>query len=175
MGLEITAYRGLQPSPEPREPQPVPEEGFRLSEFCDLRNCLKYTEETFPGRTATLRPDMSYDSCAEAFEFRVGSCTVYGVWRNRLAWLAGYGCAEDVWNDPKPGPFVELIDFSDCNGLIGPVVSAKLAKDFAEYEPKAVARGNLEDEADDWFLLLYRKWRRAFELAADNGMVLFGG
>ena len=75
-------------------------------------------------------------------------------------------------NPEKEGlPFVELINFSDCEGVIGPKVAAKLAKDFADYEDRASAFA--AKFKDDFFLALYREWRRAFEWAADGGMVHF--
>ena len=65
----------------------------------------------------------------------------YCKWRNRLAEMAGLGSAEAVRTNPeKEGlPLVELIDFSDCEGVIGPKVAARLAKDFADYEFMASA------------------------------------
>jgi hypothetical protein len=108
------------------------------------------------------------------FTFQAGSYMYYSKWRNQLAEMAGLGSAEAVRTNPeKKGlPFVELIDFSDCEGVIGPKVAAKLAKDFADYEFSASAFA-VESE-DDFFLALYREWRRAFEWAADGGMVYFG-
>ena len=88
--------------------------------------------------------------------------------------MAGLGSAEAVQTiSQKEGlPFVELIDFSDCEGVIGPKVAAKLAKDFADYEFMASAFA--AESNDDFFLALYREWRRAFEWAADGGMIYFG-
>ena len=60
-----------------------------------------------------------------------------------------------------------MINFSDCEGVIGPKTSAKLAKDFAEFQAQADAH------PDDWFRDLYTTWRRAFELASDDGAVGF--
>ena len=62
-------------------------------------------------------------------------------------------------------PFYELINFSDCEGFIGPKTSAKLAKDFAAWQEKAGERG--------WFSEKYAQWRAAFELAANGGVVQF--
>ena len=63
-------------------------------------------------------------------------------------------------------PFVELIDFADNEGYIGPTVAAKLARDFAQHEASI-----LSPEVEGWQAKLYRDWRHAFELAADNGCV----
>jgi len=60
------------------------------------------------------------------------------------------------------------------------------AKDFADHEEKAATfaaslnngvalksdfDGHPAGGEGDWFLMLYRKWRHAFEMAADNGIV----
>ena len=57
---------------------------------------------------------------------------------NELATLAGYAGADDAW-ERTDGPFWELINFSDCEGVIGPKTSAKLAGDFAAFQEKADA------------------------------------
>jgi hypothetical protein len=48
--------------------------------------------------------------------------------------------------------------------VIGPKVAAKLAKDFADYEDRASAFA--AKSKDDFFLALYREWRRALELVS---------
>jgi hypothetical protein len=65
------------------------------------------------------------------------------------------------------GPFWELIHFSDCEGTIGPEVSAKLAQDFARYQDQADAH------PDERFRDLYATWRTAFEMASQGGAVDF--
>ena len=110
----------------------------------------------------------------ETDSFRAGSYSGYGWWRNELAKLAGYAPHDsdgqisycvDCW-EGKSGPFSELINFSDCEGTIGSECSAKLARDFAEFDAKAQAEG-------EEFYESYQDWRRAFDMAADNGAVIF--
>ena len=64
-------------------------------------------------------------------------------------------------------PFFELINFSDCEGILGAPVCAKLAADFAKYQERA------NTSHDEWWREKYAGWRRAFEMAADNGCVEF--
>ncbi|EJO27445.1 hypothetical protein QWC_31809, partial [Achromobacter marplatensis] len=104
------------------------------------------------------------------------------MWRDELAKAAGYPkgkykqhgmdweshCVE-CWNGAQ-GPFSELINFSDCEGAIGTAVSAKLARDFAEFDAKA------KDHSGDLgarFYQLYKEFRAVFEMAADSGAVYF--
>lgn len=75
-----------------------------------------------------------------------------------------------VWQNPMGyagRPFYELIDFSDCEGVIGPEVSAKLAKDFADWDEQA------KRTLDDYDYEMYSNWHKAFKIASDGGAVIF--
>lgn len=56
-----------------------------------------------------------------------------------------------------------------CEGVIGSSVSAKLAKDFADFQKDADAH------EDRNFREKYAEWRKEFEMAADDGAVSFHG
>ena len=70
------------------------------------------------------------------------------------------------------GPFWEMIAFSDCEGVIGSSVSAKLAKDFAEWDERA-KRHIVVQGPDGWFYEKFCQWRQAYEMAANDGLVQF--
>jgi hypothetical protein len=155
MGLDITAYRGLR-----RVECDDTEYG------CD--HLQPYDNPDFPGRMAGL--EEGHYEAADSFGFRAGSYSGYNQWREGLATLAGLPSPREVWENPDAyagKPFVELVNFSDCEGTIGPVVSAKLARDFAEWDDRAKA------QMDDYEYGRYAGWRRAFKLAANNGAVDF--
>jgi hypothetical protein len=119
----------------------------------------------FPGRADELESKAGYRS-EEFGSFRAGSYSGYNRWRDDLATLAGWLNAESAWK-AVDGPFWELITFSDCEGVIGAAVSAKLAKDFAEHQQKA------DVHPDEWFREKYADWRNAFVKASDDGCVDF--
>ena len=52
--------------------------------------------------------------------------------------LSKSGGAQSMWDSADGGdyglPFMELINFSDAEGIIGPVASKKLYYDFRKYE-----------------------------------------
>jgi hypothetical protein len=73
----------------------------------------------------------------------------------------------DCWENHSTGPFYELINFFDNEGTLGPVVAAKLAKDFADHRSKA------EQVEDVFFVESYREWDKAFQMAAKQGAVEF--
>ena len=172
MGLDITWHRNLTKA--------VGNEAF------DERGEFRYDDDwrqlyingDFPGRADEIEHRAAYRS-EESGTFAAGSYGGYNVWRDQLAELAGYPKAPyekygvlgrshcvACWNGTT-GPFAELINFSDCDGVIGAAVSAKLAADFAEHQAKADAH------PDARFREKYALWRHAFEKAADGGCVDF--
>lgn len=172
MGLDITAYSKLKkvPCKFNSDGEPINDKGQdREGVF------IPYAHSSFPEHHKGLTPKAAYEY-GKSFDFRAGSYSGYNAWREQLAALAGYA-AKPGFTDAKPhsetawdmdsGPFWELINFSDCEGCIGPVVSAKLAKDFADYQAKADAHD------DEYFRRKYSEWRKAFEMAADGGAVDF--
>lgn len=163
MGLDVTAYQYVRPAADgegmsARWPdEPDDEAGYvRL-----------YVNPDFPAHAGALRTGV-YHTSGERHGFLAGSYSGYNAWRDQLARMAGYESARAVWAqaDTIAGrPFVGLINFSDCEGVIGPAVCAALAADFAAHQPQADAH------PDAWFRAKYADWRRACELAADGGAV----
>jgi len=176
MGLDITAYRKIikidavfDADGEPIDPS------TREPIDYDMK---AYRNDAFPGRADDIE-DRAIYRAEDSFGFRAGSYGGYNHWRDALAKLAGYpiGQYEEhnrKWDshcvacwEGQEGPFCELIHFSDCEGVIGASVAAKLAKDFAEFQDAA-------DKLDDqFFTASYTNWRKAFEMAADAGAVSF--
>lgn len=105
--------------------------------------------------------------------FRAGSYSSYNAWRNELARVAGYEPAangrydETVWQSTG-GPFWEMINFTDCNGVLGTAVCKKLHSDFVAFRDIAI-RG-----FSDGDMLTYEQFETSFKLAADGGCVMFG-
>ncbi len=178
MGLDISYYKGIRKidclfneSGEAVDPRTREEIDYDTY----FKACLN---SHFPGRADDIEDRACY-AFADADGFRAGGYGGFNVWRNELAKLAGYPEGEyeqygrmwpsycvACWNG-EAGPFSELINFSDCEGVIGTAVSKKLAADFAKFQAKADAH------PDDWFREKYADWRRAFEAAAEDGCVTF--
>lgn len=175
MGLDITAYSKLKvvdvvydADGEPIDP--VTRESLFVSaaDFAHI-----YVNPDFPERADALM--RGYYLYGETLGFRAGSYSYYSRWREELAKLAGYPgssdslypCSSTVY-EAFGGPFWELINFSDCEGAIGPKTSAKLAEDFAGFRKKldgaVVSMG---------FVDTYDEFEKAFQLAADGGAVCF--
>jgi hypothetical protein len=115
-----------------------------------------------------------YERCEHVFSRSYGT---YNRWREMLANLAGYArhptekdeChihSRTAW-EAESGPFWELINFTDCDGVLGAQTCKKLLLDFEAFEAAAAAH------ADSWFSEIYRTFHQAIRLAADGGAVKF--
>jgi hypothetical protein len=102
--------------------------------------------------------------------FRAGSCSGYNRVRADLCRLALGVDPEMVWASParyRDEPLYPLIQFSDCEGAIGPDTSKRLADALD-------ALASRFGEMDEWSALTAENFRVAFREAADSGgFVLF--
>lgn len=104
------------------------------------------------------------------------NCGLYNEWRAILSKLV---VGEDILKKGKnesgfkDKPFFEILNFSDCEGIIGPKTSKKLFGDFIKYEEKAKEYSS--DTSNEGFYDNYKKWKEIFELASsEKGVVCFG-
>ena len=108
----------------------------------------------------------------KSYGFRAGSYTGYGEWREGLAEYAGL-TVRDYWGKPDTGqPFYELINFADNEGTIGPEAAADLLADFRQHEAGYKAAHSGGGAMDQYDIERYHHWMLAFELAAQDGMVV---
>lgn len=156
MGLSITYYSKL--AKVDGVDKDVDGNPADYDKFVCFGASMNWSEGLWPGRAAPLDSAATY-SWAAADSFRAGSYSGYNAWRRQLKSLAS-----------GDGDFAELIDFSDNEGVIGPVVSAKLAADFQRNQARADA---YDGEGVAWFKKKYHDWRKAFEAASDAGAVDF--
>lgn len=113
------------------------------------------------------------------FDFRAGSYSGYNTFREILC-ESFYGLKPEViWGNItkyKDSDFVELINFSDCEGFIGPKTSKKLFNDFIKNEDKFInfldTKFN-ENINKDYYKEKYQEWKKAFEIASEDGVVRF--
>jgi hypothetical protein len=87
------------------------------------------------------------------------------AYHDQLAKLGGFNWL--IHDVESPGPFRELIGYSSDSGIIGPMVSAKLADDFAWFDERARALG------DCGFYTWFTVMRELFEFAAKDGAVRY--
>jgi hypothetical protein len=171
VGLDITAFALVDLEPVPRAGDDDWPEYIAVWNH-PSHECRALPLEKRPDKDG--RPSVRYRvDRGRSISFRAGSYSGYNQFRKELCRMS-HGVDPDViWAACQehggcvPGPFVEMINFSDAEGLIGPEACARLADDFDEYHEKA--KGCLEG----WHLETYEDFRRAFRLAAGTGCVEF--
>ncbi len=97
--------------------------------------------------------------------FRAGSYGGYNAWRRWLAEQAGYSDDDAHEGRIADAPFLPLVNFSDCEGVIGAETSRRLAADFAAFADKVTGEPS--------YIAKFHEWKRAFETAANDGAVAF--
>jgi hypothetical protein len=180
MGLDIHAashLRYIGPIPSYEERDRLEEEAARQDKCLnEVYFLMDPNDADWEEHLAGMKSGLyAYTAATEQHEFRAGPYSDYNLWREHLSRLALGVEPSVVWDNPEQfagRPFVELINFTDCDGRIGTRVAAKLAADFqthaAEAEDYAASL-----EGDDSFLDTYRDFARAFELAAQQGALAF--
>jgi hypothetical protein len=191
MGLDITAYSHMIHVGKHEKDRALNEgEPGGLDDWCYYENHAQaFAYDSFPRSfrgipilsTRTIGGNAKFleGGCfevtdkTETHEFRAGSYGGYGHWRQDLARQFNpapiLGLREGMQQPDPDLPFYELIWFADNEGSIGPEAAADLLADFQEHADRY-------DPADDQLGYMRRKyvdWTRAFELAAQDGLVHF--
>jgi len=138
MGLDIHAashMRYVRPIPEGDEFDRLEEQANAQDKCLDEVYFLLYPNaEGQEDHLAGMEPGLyEYTAASEQHDFRAGPYSYYNTWREQLSRLALGVEPEAVWEEPDRfagRPFVELINFTDCDGRIGSGLAAKLATDF---------------------------------------------
>jgi hypothetical protein len=97
--------------------------------------------------------------------FPAGSYSGYNEWRDNLSLLVHQVPAREIWKNIdkyKNLDFVELINFSDCQGELNHETCTKLYRDFTKWMPK------IEHLADADFIRLFKHWHDGFCQATFN-------
>lgn len=167
MPLQVTAYRQLVALDDcERDPDGHPSD---TTAWYAHPETVAFTERGWPGYAAGIVSGGAY-GFAESYSVRMGTYSHFNQWRRVLTTMLT-GCT-DAWEDRPTQPFAELTSFADSDGIISGPVAAKLAKDFADFQPYAEAFA--KDFVDGrYWISRYKSWRKVFEVAADNGAVEF--
>jgi hypothetical protein len=114
------------------------------------------------------------------FDFHAGSYGTYNWFRRNLSTAIFGVSSEDIWlkSEAYEGrPFFELIEFSDCDGVIGPEVSKKLHEDFETHRSSMIkyCLDNFidDDHSYEYTMGVYDNFSKAFKIASNGGLVLF--
>jgi len=166
MGLDISYYKEVKKIPRLED----------VEEHYDNGDVV-IDEQDFKLQLGSLKENDVYSS-NKTGKFCPGSYGGYNSWRRGLFNLVNKDITIEVYwketsylideefngkNETKP--FMELINFSDCEGNIGPEICKKLYIDFDEY--KDLAR----ERMDSYSYQIYEKFMTALE--GDNTIVSF--
>ncbi|TCB60204.1 hypothetical protein E0J20_09430 [Rhizobium leguminosarum bv. viciae] len=125
----------------------------------ELWNTTKlYINDDFADHAGTLENGWYEFEDVESPDFNI-NYSAYSDWRQELADMAGF-------TGKKADPFYYIIWFSDCQGVIGPEASAKLAQDFEAFD-------QIASKKSPTFYRRYRTFADAFAYATDGGFVKF--
>jgi len=190
MGLDISVISQIKPIFIPEGIELWSNEYYEWEEKQDIEGSIWNFRPNpyFPEQSKGLPNSFGYGT-GEEYSFRAGSYSGYGEWRDLLARVALDMGSEGVWNKIDSGegyseiPFSEVINFSDADGVIGPVASKKLHNDFVNYEKDIMKKLDryylkfedfeIDGETYQWFKQKYNDWKEAFRIASNNGAVIF--
>jgi len=180
MGLDVTAYSHLAPVETHTCGWCTLED-----EHGDLAHIKAFAYDCFPASFAgipivgKLSGEFLDGGCytctdkTQVYDFHAGSSSGYTLWRDNLAHQFNPWRDGDVHGEPDPElPFYELIWFADNEGCIGPEAAFHLLDDFRVHRAVYVPCTAVGEGAGGR-PLKYDDWLRAFELAADGGLVRF--
>jgi hypothetical protein len=174
MGLDISVFKEVDfNSFQPRE-------GKSEEDLDELYDSMLYLYSEYnPHNQSDNIKEGFYNYPDRAFNFRAGSYSGYNLFRATLC-KSVYGFnPEVIWGSPnkyKGQDFVELINFSDCEGIIGPKTSKKLLDDFIKNEENFInylEKEPFDDYMKESYKAKYKEWMKAFEIASENGVVKF--
>jgi len=180
MGLDVSAASHLRyvgPIPSDEEREKLEEDlSAQGKDSWDVYFFVYGNGSSHKAQLAGTKPGMyALTERSEQHSFRAGSYSGYNLWRRLLCRFVHGVEPEEVWQHPrryKGKPFVELIDFTDCDGRIGAKVAAKLAQDFRDHAKRAKDYATtIEDGGYLWGV--YEEFAKAFALAAEDGALAF--
>lgn len=131
-----------------------------------------FSNPDFPAHITGLDSTIYYKCTGKMLSFSGGTYEEYGAFKDHLAQIAGFKNAKDVWHKNTMGYFVELINFSDYEGTIGPILCSKLYKDFKDMYQRA-EHYFAQIPNSNKFWNCYKNWLKALKYAQQDGAILF--
>lgn len=179
MGLDVTAYRRLERVAD------WPADAESIDDFAEYESGRGYVwngrsvtdvhpvyvQRDFPEHHSLTPGIYAY---AESNDWGAGSYSGYNQWRDWLSRSALGVSAEEVWRNFdrwRDRGVAWLINFSDCEGIIGAEVCARILADLRENEATIREQAIGQDAA--WCLAKLDDWLAGLEMAADGGMLDF--
>lgn len=181
MGLDVTSYSAIAALPADWEPPLV--NGERDWDELYERDIQRaYTNVAFPRAMDGLEGGHDNDKFSEMRSLGSRWYQLTGPGPKTHASYSGHGdyrdeLTEAFWTPeqrdgyeegdvPEGAPFIDLIYFSDCEGLMGPEACARLHADYVKYP-------ELGTDSTDWNYRRHQNWAKAVEHASHGGCLRF--
>ena len=179
MGLDITAISGIVT----KELDPI---AYDFHALLDADTDSFSINRDFPSHSADFnvasgRVEYVRSDESKELEFRVGSYSTYNKLRNLMCLSIHNIKIETAWDSPNiygNKALWDLLNFSDCDGVIDSTTSARILKDlkdnidnFSNYITNDNDIGEMDTEH---YIDSYNMFIDCFELGADSGIVIFG-
>lgn len=133
-----------------------------------------YSNPEFPAHITGLDSNLFYRCTGKKMKFGAANYKEYAEFKNHLAIMTGYQSSEEIFKKTGPAFFSELINFSDSEGTIGPIICKKLYNDFKDnYDVADMYFKTIENKEDNRkFWIHYQNWCKALFVARHNGAIL---
>jgi hypothetical protein len=162
MGLDVSAFRPVQ----------LLQEDTDVISSSDMVACAGGTVKLLVEPVFSLRAPEIVHGGVYRYEMHLhhymGAYSSYNRWREQLCALVGYTTPAAWAARLNPStPFLELVNFSDCQGVLGAACCRRLAAAFAAYQGAAVRHSDAE------FRARYNAFRQMTEFASLEGVICF--
>jgi hypothetical protein len=164
MPVRLTAYNSLQPLFAEDDEQ-LAELRRQMYVVKDPNIVALSKHPVFPDR-ADYQPSGFFRNNGDAMTKDFGTYSNWQAFKSGLATKFMGKTIEEIFEEPTPGPFFELLYFSDVgtNWMIGPKTAEKLARDFADNRGQAETVGGS-------FFQQFAALQKLFEHASRSGAV----
>lgn len=156
MGLDISIYKDVKKASKKQ----IENGDYAFKAFV--------ISDSWKDRVKNLDYDSFYVGKNVSTNFGCGYSS-HGLFRDQLTEVTGKNKNWRNETEKEPSDFFELINFADNEGCLDWEVSEKLYNDFERNKNKAL--GMFAD--DDVFIWKYESWLEIFQVAKDNGVVVF--
>lgn len=178
MGLDIRAISGIVT----KETDPI---AYDFHVLLDAETDKFYISPDFPDHTkefgvASESVEYIKSDESEEYNFRAGSYSTYNKFRNLMCLAINEVRVETAWDNSyeySKKPLWSLLNFSDCEGAIDSITSAKILKDLQAYKDKF--SNYIKNDTDigdldtEYYIDSYDNLIKCFELGANSGIVIF--
>jgi len=181
MGLDISFYEKIEiVGAHPTEWQ---NEDGSYDECWSETHSTAYSHKIFPFTSRGLPEGVfHFDHTGEKHHWQ-DAYGGYNRWREKLFSLVGQGSIKDLWmreweseEVQEAVPFLEILNFSDCEGAYSGEVAADLLKDFRDFQDEASETDEgLEKFQERYsFYSQYRSYMEGLEKVGPSGLVTYG-